>query len=58
MAVIALESGDTFHEPIHAVHSDGEALIETINLLDLDGWTVHWDFAEGPDRRRSIHTPR
>jgi hypothetical protein len=36
------------------VDSEGEALIEPVNLLGLDAWTVHWDFAYGPDRMREL----
>ncbi len=53
-AVIALDNGDTFHGTFHAVHSEGEALIEPVNLLGLDAWTAHWDFAYGPDRMREL----
>ena len=53
-AVIALDNGDTFHGTFHAVHSEGEAFIEPVNLLGLDAWTVHWDFAYGPDRMREL----
>jgi S-sulfosulfanyl-L-cysteine sulfohydrolase len=53
-AVIALDNGDTFHGTFHAVESRGEALIEPVNLLGLDAWTVHWDFAYGPDRMREL----
>jgi S-sulfosulfanyl-L-cysteine sulfohydrolase len=53
-AVIALDNGDTFHGTFHAVHSEGEAFIEPVNLLGLDAWTVHWDFAYGPDRLREL----
>jgi len=49
-AVIALDNGDTLHGTFPAVNSEGEALIEPINLLGLDGWTVHWDFAYGVAR--------
>ncbi len=55
-AVIALDNGDTFHGTFHAVHSEGEAFIEPVNLLGLDAWTVHWDFAYGPDRMRELAT--
>lgn len=53
-AVIALDNGDTFHGTFHSVHSEGEAFIEPVNLLGLDAWTVHWDFAYGPDRMREL----
>lgn len=53
-AVIALDNGDTFHGTFHAVQSKGEAFIEPVNLLGLDAWTVHWDFAYGPDRMREL----
>lgn len=53
-AVIALDNGDTFHGTFHAVKSRGEALIEPVNRLGLDAWTVHWDFAYGPDRMREL----
>jgi len=53
-AVIALDNGDTFHGTYHAVQSKGQALIAPVNLLGLDAWTVHWDFAYGPDRMREI----
>jgi 2',3'-cyclic-nucleotide 2'-phosphodiesterase (5'-nucleotidase family) len=51
---MALDNGDTFHGTFHAVHSEGEAFIEPVNLLGLDAWTVHWDFAYGPDRMREL----
>jgi S-sulfosulfanyl-L-cysteine sulfohydrolase len=53
-AVIALDNGDTFHGTFHAVQSKGEAFIEPVNLLNLDAWTVHWDFAYGVDRLRKL----
>lgn len=53
-AVIALDNGDTFHGTFHAVHSEGQALVEPVNLLGLDGWTAHWDFAYGPDRMHAL----
>ncbi len=53
-AVIVLDNGDTFHGTYHAVQSRGEAFIEPVNLLGLDAWTVHWDFAYGPDRMREL----
>ena len=53
-AVVTLDNGDTLHGTFPAVHSLGEALIAPINLLKLDAWTVHWDFAYGVDRLREL----
>ncbi len=53
-AVIALDNGDTFHGTYPAVESRGEAFIAPVNLLGLDAWTVHWDFAYGPERMREL----
>ena len=53
-AVIALDNGDTLHGTYPCVHSKGEALIEPLNLLKLDAWTVHWDFAYGVDCLREL----
>jgi len=53
-AVIALDNGDTLHGTFHAVNSRGEAFIKPLNLLALNAWTVHWDFAYGPDRMREL----
>lgn len=53
-SVLALDNGDTFHGTFHAVLSRGEALIEPVNLLGLDAWTAHWDFAYGPDQMREL----
>ncbi len=49
-AVIALDNGDTLHGTFPAVNSQGEALIEPLNVLGLDAWTAHWDFAYGAKR--------
>jgi 2',3'-cyclic-nucleotide 2'-phosphodiesterase (5'-nucleotidase family) len=53
-AVIALDNGDTLHGTFPAVQSRGQALIEPLNRLRLDGWTVHWDFVYGPDAMRTL----
>ncbi|MFN0101409.1 MAG: bifunctional metallophosphatase/5'-nucleotidase [Bryobacteraceae bacterium] len=53
-AVIALDNGDTLHGTYTAVHSRGEAFIEPLNLLKLDAWTAHWDFAYGVDQLRNL----
>jgi 2',3'-cyclic-nucleotide 2'-phosphodiesterase (5'-nucleotidase family) len=53
-AVLAFDCGDTLHGTYPAVASRGDALVEPLNLLGLDGWTGHWDFAYGPDRLRDV----
>jgi len=53
-AVIALDNGDTLHGTFHAVQSQGQSFIDPLNLLGLDAWTVHWDFAYGPTRVRQL----
>ncbi|MDP1663280.1 MAG: bifunctional metallophosphatase/5'-nucleotidase [Phycisphaerales bacterium] len=53
-AVVTLDSGDTIHGTYPAVHTRGEAIIEPLNLLGLDAWTGHWDFAWGIDRLSEI----
>ena len=53
-SVIALDNGDTLHGTFPAVHSKGEALIEPLNQLKLDAWTVHWDFVFGPEKMAEL----
>lgn len=53
-AVIALDSGDTFHGTFPAVSSRGEALLPILNALGLDGMTAHWDFAYGPAQLKRL----
>ena len=53
-SVIALDNGDTLHGTFPAVHSKGEALIEPLNKLELDAWTIHWDMIYGPDRLKEL----
>ena len=52
--VIALDNGDTLHGTYPAVHSEGSAFIEPLNLLGLDAWTVHWDFVFGTSKLQEI----
>jgi S-sulfosulfanyl-L-cysteine sulfohydrolase len=53
-AVIALDNGDTLHGTYVAVHSQGESLVDPLNLLALDGWTFHWDIAYGQARLHEL----
>ena len=53
-ATFTFDNGDTLHGTYPAVETRGAAPVETLNLLGLDAWTGHWDFAYGPDRFREI----
>lgn len=53
-AVIALDSGDTFHGTFPVVRSRGEALLPILNALGLDAMTAHWDFAYGPAQLKRL----
>ncbi len=53
-SVVALDNGDTLHGTYPAVYSKGEAMIEPLNHLKLDAWTVHWDFVFGPEKMAEL----
>ncbi len=53
-AVVALDSGDTFHGTMAAVRTRGDSLIAPVSALGLDAMTFHWEFAYGLDRVREI----
>jgi S-sulfosulfanyl-L-cysteine sulfohydrolase len=46
-AVVALDSGDTFHGSMPAVQTQGAALVRPMSELGLDAMTVHWELAYG-----------
>lgn len=49
-AVVALDSGDTFHGTMEAVHTQGQALLQPMAALGLDAMTIHWELAYGLQR--------
>lgn len=53
-AVLAFDNGDTLHGTYPAVKTKGEALIDPLNQLNLDAWTVHWDYFYGTERMQEI----
>lgn len=55
-AVMAFDSGDTFHGTLPAVRTRGDALIRPMAALGLDGMTIHWEFAYGLRRLRELAT--
>lgn len=52
--VLAFDCGDTLHGTYPVVKTKGEAMVEPLNLLKLDAWTIHWDFVYGPDHLKKI----
>lgn len=49
-AVLAFDNGDTLHGTYPAVTTKGDAIVEPLNQLKLDAWTVHWDYVYGTER--------
>ncbi len=52
--VLFLDGGDTFHGTYPAVHSEGEALVPTLNELSPAAMTAHWEFAYGPEGFKTL----
>lgn len=52
--VLAFDNGDTLHGTYPAVTTQGEAVIAPLNHLELDAWTVHWDFFYGTERMQEL----
>lgn len=48
-SVLILDNGDTIHGTYSVVKSKGKVLIPILNKMRFDAWTVHWDFAYGPN---------
>ncbi|MBK5210224.1 MAG: 5'-nucleotidase C-terminal domain-containing protein [Flavobacteriaceae bacterium] len=52
--VLAFDCGDTLHGTYLAVETRGEVMVEPLNLLKLDVWTIHWDFVYGANHLKEI----
>jgi len=52
--VLFCDNGDTFHGTQPVVQSRGEIAVPILNQLGLNAMTVHWDFAYGPKRLKSL----
>lgn len=52
--VLAFDNGDTLHGTFPAVSTKGEAVTGPLNRLNLDAWTVHWDFVYGTGRMKEL----
>jgi S-sulfosulfanyl-L-cysteine sulfohydrolase len=53
-AVLAFDNGDTLHGTYPAVSTKGEAIVGPLNQLQLDAWTVHWDYIYGTQRMQEL----
>ncbi|TXT57593.1 MAG: Bifunctional metallophosphatase/5'-nucleotidase [Candidatus Thorarchaeota archaeon] len=52
--VLFLDNGDTIHGTYPAVTSHGEAMVPILNRMGIDGMTLHWEFAYGPEQLKKI----
>jgi len=53
-SVLTFDNGDTLHGTYPAVSTTGEAIIDPLNQLELDAWTVHWDYFYGTERMQEL----
>ena len=51
---ILLDGGDTWHGSYTCYHTEGQDMVNTMNLLKPDAMTFHWEFTLGSDRVRDL----
>jgi sulfur-oxidizing protein SoxB len=51
---LLLDGGDTWHGSYTCYHTQGQDVVDAMNLLKPDAMTFHWEFTLGSDRVRDI----
>jgi S-sulfosulfanyl-L-cysteine sulfohydrolase len=51
---LLLDGGDTWHGSYTCYHTEGQDVVNVMNLLRPDAMTFHWEFTLGSDRVREI----
>lgn len=51
---LLLDGGDTWHGSYTCYHTQGQDVVNVMNLLKPDAMTFHWEFTLGSDRVREI----